>query len=187
MISCVFTWATIANRQYPQNFYAVFIARSPLSRRPCCTNRWIGSAVRNGAGGQLPASTSRRVRADCGTAPAHCVTASLSNPVRYVLGGPLITSSRRPMNWITSELPTTRPVPVQGGHAAAIVSVAGLNPKPGHGSFLLSLIPTVARRVSSRPPNIQGVDFLIAGVASEDRRAVGRDVELTPPANQHTM
>ena len=73
------------------------------------------------------------------------------------------------------------------GHAAAILSVAGLNPKPGHGSFLLSRIPTVARRVSSRPPNIQGVDFLIAGVASENRRAVGRDVDLTRPVNQRTM
>jgi hypothetical protein len=65
-----------------------------------------------------------------------------------------------------------RPVPVQGGHAAAIVSVAGLNQSPvmAHSCYHgFQLSPGV----SSRPPNIQGVDFLIARVASEDRRAVG--------------
>src|SRR5271165_6596109 len=38
-----------------------------------------------------------------------------------------------------------------------------------------------------RPANIQGVDFLIAGVAGKDRRAVRRDVDLMGAPVRHTM
>src|SRR3954467_9379777 len=57
----------------------------------------------------------------------------------------------------------------------------------GHGSFLYHGFQLSPDGCLSGPPNIQGVDFLIAGVASEDRRAVGRDVDLTRPVNQRTM
>src|SRR5271163_450720 len=40
---------------------------------------------------------------------------------------------------------------------------------------------------SSGPLDIQGVDLLIAGVAGKDRRAVGRDVDLSESAIEHTM
>src|ERR1700753_1930086 len=39
----------------------------------------------------------------------------------------------------------------------------------------------------SRPADIQSVDFLVAGVAGENRRAVGRDIDLSIPVIQHTM
>src|ERR1700761_8326520 len=39
----------------------------------------------------------------------------------------------------------------------------------------------------SRPADIQSVDFLIAGIAGENRRAVGRDIDLSISVIQHTM
>src|SRR5271170_271601 len=40
---------------------------------------------------------------------------------------------------------------------------------------------------ASRPLDVQGVDFLVAEVAGENGRAVGRDVDLSRPGIHHTM
>lgn len=42
-------------------------------------------------------------------------------------------------------------------------------------------------RESSRPADIQGINFLVAGVSRKDRRAIRRDVDLSFASIHRTM